>query len=134
MDLRGEYNLVLSATPCKGFSGINHKARGMNGKDGELIRAPTKTIEKVRARNPQVKILMKNVVLNDNLKYQQEEMDALIEITFKGIKALEQGASQQRERMVATNITDIDLLEKKDAIDPNLLLGRMAEAKHRMAP
>jgi hypothetical protein len=31
--------------------------------------------------------------------------------------------------MVATNITDIDMLEKKDAIDPTLLLGRMAEAK-----
>ena len=36
--------------------------------------------------------------------------------------------------MVATNITGIDLVEKKDAVDPNLLLGRMAEAKHRMTP
>ena len=61
-------------------------------------------------------------------------MNALIGITFKGIEASEQGASQQRECMVATNITDIDLLEKKDAIDPNLLLGRMSEAKHRMTP
>jgi site-specific DNA-cytosine methylase len=134
MDLRGEYDLVLSATPCKGFSGINNKAKGMNGKDGELIRAAAKIIEKVRARNPQVKILMENVVLNENLRDQQEEMNELIGITFKGIKASDQGASQQRERMVATNITDIDMLEKKDAIDPNLLLGRMAEAKHRMTP
>ena len=61
-------------------------------------------------------------------------MNVLIGITLKGIKASEQGASQQRGRMVATNITDIDLLEKKDAIDPNLLLGRMEEAKHRMTP
>ena len=61
-------------------------------------------------------------------------MSALIGITFKGTKASEQGASQQRERMVATYITDLYLLEKKDAIDPNLLLGRMAEAEHRMTP
>ena len=37
--------------------------------DGELIRAAAKIIETVRARNPQVTILMENVVLNDNLKY-----------------------------------------------------------------
>ena len=68
MGLGGEYDIVLSSTPCKRFSGIDHKARGMNGKDGELIRAAAKIIEKVRAWNPQVKILMENVVLNENLK------------------------------------------------------------------
>ena len=99
-----------------------------------MIKAAAKIIEKVRARNPHVKILMESAVLNDNLKDQQEEVNALIGITFKGIKASDQGASQQRERMVATNITDIDLLEKKDAIDPDLLLGSMAEARHRMKP
>ena len=72
MDLRGEYGLALSTTPCKGIGGINRKARGMNGKDGELIRAAAKIIEMVIARNPQVKILMENVVLNETFKYQQE--------------------------------------------------------------
>ena len=123
MKLRGEYDLVLSATPCKGFSGINNKASGMEGKDGDLIRAAATIVKKVRKRDPKVKILMENVVLHDRLKGQQKEMNELIGIPFKGIRASDQGASQQRERMVATDITDIDLLEKKDAIDPNLLLG-----------
>ena len=54
---------MLSATPCKGSNGINERAKGLDGEDGGLIRAAATVMEQVRAKNPNVKILMENVVL-----------------------------------------------------------------------
>ena len=64
----------------------------MEGKDSDLIRAVATIIKKVRERNPQVKILMENLVLHDRLKGQQKEMNELIGIPFTGICASDPSA------------------------------------------
>ena len=134
METTGEYDLVLAATPCKGFSTVNNAATGMAGNDGKLMEAAAKIINKVRRNNPRVKILMENVRINEKFAHQAEAQDRLIGIPFKEVTASSQGASQIRARRIATNITDVLRLEPKDMIDPNALLGNLAQAKLRTTP
>ena len=133
----GRYDLLLSATPCKGFSNANDKATGMDGKDGELLRAAASIINQAMENNPKAKFLVENVSLHKRLIHQAAEQDGLFKhlgVKFKQVKASDNGSSQVRSRRIATNIVEVEEIEKKDQLDPNALLGELATAQDRDTP
>ena len=89
------YDLPLSATPCKGFSNANDKARGVDGKDGELLTAATSIINQDMENNPKAKFLVENVSLHKRLTHQAAEQDGLFKhlgVKFKQVKASDNGS------------------------------------------
>ena len=83
MESNGTYDLVLAATPCKGFSGASDELEGMGGHDGDLLKAVANIVNKVKKNNPHVRILMENVKLHPKLQGQAAMQDSLIGIHFK---------------------------------------------------
>ena len=133
----GRYDLILSATPCKGFSNANDKATGMDGEDGDLLKAAAGIIDQAMGDNPQAKFLVENVALHRRFAHQAEEQDNLfkhLDAKFKLVKASDNGASQIRSRRIATNIVEVEKIERKDQLDPNALLGDLASAQERDTP
>ena len=133
----GKYDLILSATPCKGFSNANDKATGMDGEDGDLLKAAASIINQAMENNPQAKFLVENVALHKRFAHQAGEQDSLfshLDTKFKLVKASDNGASQIRSRRIATNIVEVEKIERKDQLDPNALLGDLASAQDRDTP
>ena len=133
----GRYDLLLSATPCKGFSNANDKATGMDGEDGDLLKAAASIINQAMENNPQAKFLVENVALHKRFAHQADEQDSLfkhLKVKFKHVKASDNGASQVRSRRIATNIVEVETIEKKDQLDPNALLGELSTAQDRDTP
>ena len=133
----GRYDLILSATPCKGFSNANDNATGMRGRDGDLLRAAASVINQAMENNPKAKFLVENVALHKRLTHQAAEQDKLfrhLRAEFKLVRASDNGASQIRARRIATNIVEVEEIQKKDQLDPNALLGELATAQDRDTP
>ena len=130
----GSYDVLLSAAPCKGFSGANGSATGMRGKDDALIEAATTIMRKVKENNPRLKVPTENVRLDKRLTHRAKEQDELFGMEFKEIAASDQGTSQLPIRRVATTIVDIGKMRHKKAVDPNALLGQLSAAKDRDTP
>ena len=109
----------------------------MDGKDGELLRAAASIINQAMENNPKAKFLVENVSLHKRLTHQAAEQDGLFKhlgVKFKQVKASDNGSSQVRSRRIATNIVEVEEIEKKDQLDPNALLGELATAQDRDTP
>lgn len=83
-NINSEFDLLLSATPCKGFSGINDRAEGLDGEDGELMRAAAEIVKKAKEINPKAKTLIENVKVNTQIEHQIEEIDGLFDSPSQG--------------------------------------------------
>ena len=88
----------------------------MDGEDGDLLKAAAGIIDQAMENNPQAKFLVENVALHRRFAHQAEEQDNLfkhLDAKFKLMKASDNGASQIRSRRIATNIVEVEKIERK---------------------
>ena len=108
--------MPLAPPPLAGVVSIEESRlgnpQGLDSEDGVTFKQTAALVNNLRAASPQAKLLFETTPLHYKLKRKgvaQKQNDLMPQgITFKHLLASTTGASQRRERKIATDITNVE--------------------------
>ena len=117
-------HLHISTPPCVAWSSCRGDAKGFKDPSAEIFRASAAIHDILRATNPQIQVLVKNVPPHSGLPDYLQQMADLWHVPFRTLQATDVGSPASRTRVFGTNIVSIsDLPYRRHRPDPSRFLS-----------
>ena len=117
-------DLHISTPPCVSWSSLRgSRAKGFGDPSADVFRASAAIHDILIANNPNIKVLVENVVPHQGVIQDVQSMAKQFNVPFTAIDATALGSPANRKRLFGTNIVNIaDLPRRQSTPAPNRFL------------